>query len=415
MKNKRVTALLISVLGIFLLFSGCGESKSETTDMEAVVIEESMSEKTGADISSTQVSELYQSQSLMMEMLVNDSCVIEDTGDTIVISTPDGLASVSVSFMPGIQNLGMAAELIPQVLIASGVYPGEVKEGILFGARANHCTFFAPEEEASAEVIDTAATQETGEVQGAETGGYGIFATSIINSSLYMVSVGFEAGCTDEDAELILNVFSSMNVLKPVTVDVSTKEATYQTKYPEAKPAKATKKTYQPVTEWIYPPYYYYGWYSDFDYSVYPSMFYEPDWDYYLDGAWWSWDWDDSGYWGFYDEYSDWYAESYYNGYDYYYDYDPYSDPGDYYDYYYDYDPYSDPGDYYDDYDPYSDPGDYYDDYDPYSDPGDYYDDYDYYSDPGDYYDDYDYSYDDYSYDSYDDYSYDSYDDYGDW
>ena len=375
MKRKKMTLLLWMTVGILLLFAGCGNSQPEP-EAEAAVIEESAetvteeaaeteAEEPAAETASisTEVAELYQSQKLMLEMLVNENCVIEDTGDSISVSSPDGMAYVGVSFVPGIQNLGETATLIPQILEANNAVSEEIMDGVLFGARAKHCVYSMEDEEGNP-------------VQG-------IFATAIINSSLYMMDVAFAPECTDEDASLIVNVFSSMNVLTPTSVDAQAKTAVYQTKYPDAAPAKAAEKTYVPVVEWVYPPYYYYSWYSDYDYPMYDSAFYEPDWDYYLDGGWWSWDWDDEDYWGFYDEYGDWYSEDYYDYYDYYYDYDPYSDPGDYYDYYYDYDPYSDPGDYYD--------------YDPYSDPGDYYD-YDSYSDPGDYYDDYDYSYDDYDY-----------------
>ena len=323
MKKKKKILLSVAAVSICLLFAGCGSNAEavdtdttvveETTDtQEATETEETMATETSASIS-TEVGELYQSQNLMLEMLVNENCVIEDTGDTITVMAPDGFACVNISFVPGIQNLGKTATMIPEVLKENGAVPGEVEEGVLFGARANHCSYTFSGE------------------NGSES--YGIFAASIINSSLYMANVVFAPGCNDADAELIINVFSSINVLSPVSVDTETKTATYETKYPTVTPAKAVQKTYVPVVEWVYPPYYYYDWYSDFDYSIYDASYYEPDWDYYLDGAWWSWDWDEDGHWGFYDEYGYWYEEDYYDYYDYYYDYDPYSDPGDYYDY----------------------------------------------------------------------------------
>lgn len=312
-------------VGILLLFAGCGDSQPEP-EAEAAVIEQSaetlteeaaetQAEEPAAETASisTEVAELFQSQKLMLEMLVNENCVIEDTGDSISVSSPDGMAYVGVSFVPGIQNLGETATLIPQILEANNAVSEEIMDEVLFGARAKHCVYSMEDEEGNP-------------VQG-------IFATAIINSSLYMMDVAFAPECTDEDASLIVNVFSSMNVLTPTSVDAQAKTAVYQTKYPDAAPAKAAEKTYVPVVEWVYPPYYYYSWYSDYDYPMYDSAFYEPDWDYYLDGGWWSWDWDDEGYWGFYDEYGDWYSEDYYDYNDYYYDYDPYSDPGDYYDY----------------------------------------------------------------------------------
>ncbi|MFT3983464.1 MAG: hypothetical protein QM697_06135 [Lachnospiraceae bacterium] len=365
MEKKKKILLLLLTAGMLLLFVGCG--KEDAVEAENQGLNQGLKiEEAAPAIISTEVSELYQSQTLMMEMLVNEDCVIEDTGDTLMVSTPDGFAQVGISFIPGIQNLGATAELIPAVLESNNAVPEEVKDGVIFGERAKHCTYSLPDGE------------------GGSTEGF--FATAIVNSSLYMLDVEFAMGCTDEDGELITNVFSSMNILTPTSVDQEAKTATYETKYPEAKPAKAAEKTYQPVTEWVYLPYYYYAWDYGFDYSVYDSLFYEPDWNYYTDGNWWSWSWDDDGSWGFYDEYGDWYAEDYYSYYDDYYDYDPYSDPGD----YYDYDPYSDPGDYYYE-EEYSDPGDYYYE-EEYSDPGDYYEEE--YSDPGDYY--YEESYDDY-------------------
>ena len=98
---------------------------------------------------------------------------------------------------------------------------------MIFGERAKHCTYSIPDEEG-------------GSVEG-------FFATVIVNSSLYMLDVEFAKECNDEDAELITNVFTSMNVLKPASVNQETKTATYETKYPEAKPAKAAATTYKPV------------------------------------------------------------------------------------------------------------------------------------------------------------------------
>lgn len=354
-KGKHILLLLLA--GILLLSAGCGK-KEEDAAAEGVagLITENVETNTTAEsgVVSAEVSELYQSQSLMMEMLVNEDCVIEDKGDTIMVRTPDGLAQVGISFIPGIQNLEATAALIPAVLENVNAVPAEIKDGVIFGERAKHCTYSLPDGE------------------GGSTEGF--FATAIVNSSLYMLDVEFAMGCTDEDGALITNVFNSMNVLKPANVNQETKTATYETKYPEAKPAKSAEKTYKPVVEWVYLPYYYYAWDSDFDYSDYDSMFYEPDWNYYSDGNWWSWSWDEEISWGFYDAYGDWYSEDYYSYYDDYYDYDPYSDPGDY------YEEYSDPGDYY--YEEYSDPGDYYEDY---SDSGDYYEDYSDYGDYGDY------------------------------
>ncbi|WP_099467960.1 hypothetical protein [Konateibacter massiliensis] len=375
MRYEKKLILMIAVMGVFFLTGGCKESAQTTAVKEStaqVISEQPQTQEVQPEAVqvSTEVSELYQSQTLMLEMLVNETCVIEDTGDMLTIATPDGMAYISVGFVPGIQNLGATASLLPALLQESyNATVGEVSDGSLFGARAKRCNYSVAQEDGS-------------QVEG-------VFAAAVVNQSLYMMDAAFLTGCTDEDAELIINIFSSMNVLMPTSVNTETKTATYESKYPNAAPSKAAQTTYVPVTEWVYLPYYYYGWDLDYDYTIYDASFYEPDWNYYSDGNWWSWAWDDNGDWGFYDEYGDWYSEDYYSYYaDYYDGYDPYSDPGDYYDYYYD------------DYDYYSDPGDTYDDYDYYSDPGDTYDDYDYYSDPGDTYD-YDDSYIDYDYGDY--------------
>lgn len=365
MKSLKKMLVLLLVMALAAFSAGCGgDSDSASAKTKAP-----KQKKEKAETLSTEVDELYQSQQLMLELLVNKDCIIDDSGDVLIISTPDELAYVSVAFAPGIQNLGATASLIPTVLQDSyGAAPTEVMDGYLFGARAKHCNY-------------TIGNKGESQIQG-------IFAASVINQSLYMMDVAFAEGCTDEDAELILNVFTSMNVLTPVSVNADAKTAAYQSKYPDVQPAEAAKKSYRPVTEWAYLPYYYYDWDTDYDWTAYDSYFYEPDWDYYSDADWWSWGWDEENDWSFYDEYYAYYDESYYDDYSAYYDEGYYSYYDDYYEgdysgydsYYDDYDVYSDPGD---GDDAWSDPGDTYDDgYDVYSDPGDGYDEW---SDPGDY------------------------------
>ncbi|MFA9375737.1 MAG: hypothetical protein ACERKZ_03175 [Lachnotalea sp.] len=394
MRYEKKIVFIATIIAVLIMFGGCKESVKtvETAvvqeDTTTVISEEPLTQATvSEDIPleeeiiqvSSEVGELYLNQALMLEALVNESCVIQESGDGLTITTPDSLGYIGISFVPGIQNLTATASLLPSLLEENyNAVPGEVTDGYLFGARAKLCDYSIAKEDGSEE--------------------QGIVATAIVNQSLYLVDVAFASDCSQEDGALILNVFSSMNVLTPTSVNQETKTATYESKYPEVTPLKTTQTTDVPVTEWVYLPYYYYDWDSDTDYTAYDSNYYQPDWDYYSNGNWWNWDWDDESDWQFYDAYSDYYDEDYYDNYaDYYDDYNPYSDSGDYYDYYSDfgytyddYDVYSDPGDTYDDYDVYSDPGDTYDDYDVYSDPGDTYDDYDVYSDPGDTYDDYD-------------------------
>ena len=337
---KRRLFCLILILALLLsTITGCGV-KSTQKDASAAA-SPSPAAESPANVSAAPlamaITELYQSQPLMLEMLVSESCMIAEENDILVVTTPQGRAVVAVSFIPGIQNLGATAELIPAILQETyGAQVSAVTDGNLFGARAERCTY-------SYTAKDGTQTQ-------------GLFAASVVNQSLYMLDASFKTGCTDEEAALIINVFSSMNVLQPKAVDTSSKTAEYESRYPNVKPANAAQKTYIPVSDWYYLPYYYYAWNSDTDWTVYDPYFYEPDWDYYDDGTWWSWGRDDSSDWGFYDEYSDWYDEAYYDAYyDYHSDYDPWSDPGD------NNDEWSDPGDYgYYYEEDWSDPGDYY-------------------------------------------------------
>ncbi len=354
--KRRLICLVLLLTLLLSVFTGCSEKNTKKDTAAAAPPKPATSPaKVFAAPLSLEVTELYQSQPLMMELLVNESCMISEENDILAVSTPQGRAVVAVSFIPGIQNLGATAELIPALLQETyGAQTSAVTDANLFGARAKRCTYRYTAKE------------------GAET--QGLFAAAVVNQSLYLMDVSFKTGCTDEEAALIINVFSSMNVLQPKAVDTTSKAAVYESRYPEAKPAKAAQKTYTPVTEWDYLPYYYYAWNSDFDWTVYDSLFYEPDWDYYDDGSWWSWGWDETSDWGFYDEYADWYEQDYYDAYyDYHSDYDPWSDPGD------NNDEWSDPGDYYEE--DWSDPGDYYEE--DWSDPGDYYEED--WSDPGDY------------------------------
>ncbi len=349
MKQKILAFGLSAALCITLL-CGCGQTGAASSASGKA--SSSPTAQVSAKVGSS-VTELYQSQPLMMEMLVNEDCVISEKNDVLTISTKDAFAFIQVSFVPGIQNLTSTAALIPEILKSTyGAAAEKVTEGNLFGARANRCNY--------------SYTDQSGK-QAA-----GIFAASIVNQSLYLMNASFMEGCTDADAKLIADVLSTMNVLQPQTVDTTAKKATYQSRYPDAKPAKAAQTNYVPVTEWVYLPYYYYAWSADDDWDVYDSSYYEPDWDYYSDGDWWSWAWDSYDDWGFYDEYGDWYAEDFYDSYDdYYADYDPWSDPGD------GNDEWSDPGD-----SEWLDPGDEeLADYDAQSDPGD---GNDQWSDPGD-------------------------------
>jgi hypothetical protein len=283
--------------------------------------EETPSVPVADEANSTVVDQYYANENFMIEMLVNKDCDIEENGYNLMITTADGHAAVIVSLIPGIQNLLAAGEMAIETVMNGipGAKLSAVSDGNLFGARAKLSNYEVADENGTITLM-------------------GIEAAAIVNQSCYFLNVMMEPGMYEAEGDLIINVFSSMNVLRPAEVDQTAKEAVYTSHYQQQLDAKAVapsaKSQSKPVSTWSALPYYYYSWLGDpGDYGYYPSWYYEPDWDYYSDpGDYWDWGWDDSRDWWFYDEYSEYYDYEYYQGYDdYWYDYDPYSDPGDYY------------------------------------------------------------------------------------
>jgi hypothetical protein len=386
---KKLVSLTLAVVVLFALLTGCGDKNaapspslspspratattrpSATPKLVPTPTPEPVEEVKEL---STEVNQLYLNKNFMLEMLINDDCEISEQGGGLVINATPGNSAIGLAFFPGMQNLESSGQLIYENFKTNNpdCEVTEIGDALLFGARGKRFSF------------NNATTA-------------GVVVTTVVNQSMYAVQVVFGEGTNDAEAELLLNVFQSINILQPVQVNQETQEATYEPKYKDVAPAPKYQQAYEPVEEWYYPPYYYYSWWEDESYySDYPEYFFEPDWDYYNEDDYWSWGWDEYDDWGFYDDYGDYYDYSYYDYFDDYYDEDYYNYYGAWYD-----DEYYEPNDY-----------DFYDDYYG-SDPGD---GDDYYSDPGDYgYDDEYYEPNDYDFD--DDYyepnDYDFYDDY---
>ncbi len=370
-KKLRWIALLVFVCLFTTMFTACGKDSVSVSapppaaEEPAVPVEEketipapTPAASAPAEEVSPVVDQYYLNDKFMIEMLVNDDCVIEEDGVNLMISTKGQKAGIILSLIPGVQNLAAAGEL-SLAMVKSG-FPdaevSEVKDANLFGAMAKNCTYSYQNEEGTH---------------------YGIEAAAIVNQSCYFMNVLLLDGLTDAEGQLVTNVFSSMNVLRPANVDAAAHTATYASNYQQqldaktVQPAKSTVAA--PVAQWNSLPYeYYYNWDAEgtsaegaFGYGSYPSWYYEADWDYYSDpGDYWDWGWDSENDWAFYDEYSD------------YYEYDAYQEEADYWEKYeydwgsegtsaegaWDYaEEYEDMGDYGD----YGDPGDYadYEDY----------------------------------------------------
>jgi hypothetical protein len=328
-KGWRYLTLILCLFLAAFTFGACDDNEPEAAPADEAATEEE-AWTPSAEINPI-VDQVYTNENFMIEMLVNDSCVIQENGANLVVTTVPNHIALIVSIIPGIQNLAAAAELAKSTVMSSipDVAIGEAEDANFFGARSKMYGYQASD----------------------GTAGYEI--ASIINQTCYFINImidgaAVEAGeMTEDEFNLIMNVLTSVNILRPTQVEPEAQTAVYETHYPQVPPAPQTQKTTKPVSEWSSLPYAYYSWWGDPGdyYSSFPYWYYEPDWDYYSDpGDYWDWGWDDDSDWWFYDEYGDYYGYDYYQDYDDYWDdYDPWSDPGD------GYDEWSDSGDYSDD------------------------------------------------------------------
>jgi hypothetical protein len=331
---------------IFVLFTGCASKISSDsgggTDDDIRVTgdatetenngggsEESDSDNSASGSVSSTLDTKYVSKDYMLTTLVNSDCTITEDTDGLSFSTTNTLVNISVT--PGVQNLSKAAvnmqSLVPSYFTDGQA--GEISDGYLFGYRAKlfmmSCTY-----------NDMQCN--------------GMMVLSVINQSLYMMTVVIDEQATTDEFELMKNVISSIVVLAPLSVDSETHTAQYSDPY-EDYTNFYSDYDYYDISFWYYLPYEYYAW-CDVDYSAWSDeTLFEPDWNYYPDeNDYWDWGWDTEDDWIFYDDYYAYYEQDYYETQvDYYYDYDEYYDVWD-----------SDFGDY-DIYVDYSDDG-YYDD-----------------------------------------------------
>lgn len=361
MKNlKKVGAILLCMCLCIATCTSCGTKNKIPADALST-LEDPVSST--AESVSTVLDKYYANDNFMIEMLVNEDVIITESNGNLTFTTTEDHAGIIVSMIPGVQNLTAAGELCNSAILDAfpGAQTGEVEDAYLFGARAK--------------LLEYSVSQEDNSFMGIE-------ATSIVNQSCYFMNAIFYEGISEAEGKLIVDMFSTMNVLQPTNVDSGAQKAEYTSMYAEQlktqqiKPSKQTNV--QSAEQWEYLPYYYYSWYGD-PKDSFDAWYYEPDWDYYENSSdYWSWGWDNSENWGFYDEYNDFYAWDTYQEYqDYYMDWDGGGGYGDDYAEYYDWSyesndyEFGDPGDYYDDgYDTYSDPGDGDDEW---SDSGDYY------------------------------------------
>jgi hypothetical protein len=132
-----------------------------------------------------------------------------------------------------------------------------------------------------------------------------------------------EKQATTNEVMLMDNLIAGMRVITPEKVDPQTRKATYASEYTIHKLVPGYSGEDLDINSWSSLPYGYYT--SGTEIATGTSDLYTPDQAYYTDdNCYWSWGWDDSNAWAFYDTYGDscYGAEAYYDcgGYDYGYD-----------------------------------------------------------------------------------------------
>jgi len=246
------------------------------------------STQAAADVSPV-VDALYISQPLMLEMLINEDCAIDADGSTLTISSSpnnrEGAMALSITVIPGIQNLAAAADLlrdeIPQEFSVDKMY--DTREGELMGAQARFFGFVLEDETK------------------------GVAGAVIANQSLYLLLGLCAPEATTNEALLLDNLIASMSVIQPQRVDQQARTATYASKYKGYRLSPGYAGEDLNISSWSALPYGYYTSGSEPTAEQWSaSELYEPDQNYYEDGgSFWSWAWDEACDWLFYDEYGD--------------------------------------------------------------------------------------------------------------
>ncbi len=162
MNKRSITALILTFLMIFVLFTGCASKISSDsgggTDDDIRVTgdateaenngggsEESDSDNSASGSVSSTLDTKYVSKDYMLTTLVNSDCTITEDTDGLSFSTTNTLVNISVT--PGVQNLSKAAanmqSLVPSYFTDGQA--GEISDGYLFGYRAKlfmmSCTY----------------------------------------------------------------------------------------------------------------------------------------------------------------------------------------------------------------------------------------------------------------------------------
>jgi len=309
MNKKSIIAGLLILQLLLLLFTGCGaggDSGSSQSDTPANVSDDNNAEELDADDSSSEAAPAnikFVSKNYMLTTLTSKDCTISEDESGLNFYTDNSVINISIT--PGIQNLSSAATYM-QASVPTYFPEGQasdISDGYLFGYRAKMIGF-------SCTMDDTPCE--------------GLLVLSIINQSLYMMSILVNDQTTPEEFELMQATISNMVVLSPSAVDSTTHQASYYDPYADYTDYYAYEDYYD-ISSWYYLPYAYYAW-CQLDYSAWSDMtLFEPDWDYYSDESlYWTWGWDETDDWVFYDEYYDYYEETYYEEQtDYYEDFNP--------------------------------------------------------------------------------------------
>jgi len=312
-KSRKGMALILSILMACNVLVGCGGkdestevvSKSEEKAKEQANIEEkAVGEEVNPDVDGKYVSKSY-----MLTTLTNADVKISETKDMLSLSTPSENAMAFVNIFPGLQNYEVAANYIHDNVsnfFENGV-PSDVVDGYLFGARAKLIPF----------------TCTFGEVPL-----QAIYAVTIVNQTMYTLTYLYSENASESEIQLMNNVVSSIQILKPQAVDQTSKKAAYVDPYQDVKVYYYPEiyfpdiydsyddYFYYDISAWDYLPYDCYDW-SIIDYSAYDESFFMPDYDYYEDESeYWAWGWDEEQDWEFYDEYETNYSYESYDEYE---------------------------------------------------------------------------------------------------
>jgi hypothetical protein len=327
-KIKQLFAFVLSLSLCMTLLSACGDESASTATSAAATTKKmtpheatqeqkdtilAVRQQATEGMVNTTVDQKFVSTNYMLTGLVNTDCVMDENENGLIISVPSGNAAIQINFVPGIQNATTAVNNL-QTLVTQN-YSQEGTGGTFQTSLLGY----------NATVIPFTANLDNQIVNG--------FASAFIaNQSLYSINLFYYSTASANELELISKVLPSLQIIKPTSVDNSTKKASYTDPY-------ASYKSYDPYLyyyisgEWTYDdylaafnayydsidialweelPYEYYSWYEG-DYSGYTEEDFAADWDYYDEDDYWSWGWDEAEDWAFYDEYADYYSEDYYD------------------------------------------------------------------------------------------------------